>query len=76
MPTGLQVFPPAVMISVQTGLKTAKAFAENLAAKKLSECSEVHGIFNSTFSQCYWKPFIYLSEYKRKPIAVTKIAGN
>lgn len=31
MPTGLQVFPPAVMISVQTGLKTANAFAENLA---------------------------------------------
>lgn len=33
MPTGLQVFPPAVMISVQTGLKTANAFAENLAAR-------------------------------------------
>lgn len=33
MQVGLQVFPPAVMISVQTGLKTTKAFAENLAAR-------------------------------------------
>lgn len=29
----IQVFSPTVMVSVQTGLKTAKAFAENLGAR-------------------------------------------
>lgn len=67
-----QVFSPAVMVSVQTGLKTAKAFTENLVARNFLNAVKSMASLIAPFLNVIGSIFFYYSGYKRNTITVTK----